>query len=216
MNYYINDYEICLDTHEFLKNGCPQKIEPQVFKLLLFMLENPDRVITRNELVSRVWKTSVISDSALNATISAARYAIGDSGSKQQCIKTISGCGYRFIASFTCKEKVRALAKSQFSLALTDQKKAQTTDEKLIEPLEIPDKPSVAMMNFIDTSAKENGCLLAYGLTVEINAALSRCSHFFVIARASAASVSKRNLTPKEISQCLGVRYLVYGNTLLV
>ena len=64
------------------------------------MLENPNRVLSHDELTSTVWKSSVISRSTLNAAVCAVRHAIGDTGSKQQYIKTVSGCGYRFIAAF--------------------------------------------------------------------------------------------------------------------
>ena len=101
MKYCLDgDYEISTDTHELLHKGQVQKIEPLVFKLLTFMLENSNRVLSHDELINAVWKTSVISNSALNAAISAARHAIGDTGQKQQCIKTVSGSGYRFIAGF--------------------------------------------------------------------------------------------------------------------
>lgn len=72
MNYYIDEYEIHTNSHELVHSGTSQKIEPQVFKLLCFMLENPDRAISRKKLMSEVWKPRIISDSALCAAISAA------------------------------------------------------------------------------------------------------------------------------------------------
>lgn len=202
MHFTLGDYIIDADTHELLRGGLPQKIEPLVFKLLLFMLQNSDRVLLRDELIKGVWKSHFISDSALSAAISAARHAIGDNGKKQQCIKTVSGSGYRFIAPFKCTASLNTSLDTRFT----------SIQEPFIPKvaLEPPDKPSIAVMNFIDIANPLS--LLATGLTTDINASLARQRHFFVIARASAHHISKRELTASEAGECLGVRYLVYGN----
>ncbi len=203
MNYQLNNYEIKTETRELLYKGKPQHVEPLIFKLLLFMLENPDRVLSRDELIETIWESRVISDSALSASISAVRHALGDTGNKQNCIKTVSGSGYRFIANFTCVENDTA------GLKLKEKAQPYKEEQKL---LALPDKPSVAIMDFINIGSNENGVLLASGLTTEINSALARLPPFFVISRASASIISKQNLSSKEISGRLGVRYLVYGN----
>lgn len=207
----IGDYQICTDTCEVLHKGESQKIEPQVFKLLIFMLNNPERVLSRDELINNVWKSRIISDSALSATICAARHAIGDTGRKQQCIKTVSGSGYRFIAAFVHNEK-SAKIHSAPTLKESNHINFGVVDSSKTNPLEFPDKPSIAIMDFEDISPHKDSTLLAYGLTTEITSALARLPHFFVIARASAGIASKSNLSPKEIGRCLGVRYLVYGS----
>jgi TolB-like protein len=211
MNFYIDDYQIRTDSHELLYKNTPKKIEPRVFKLLTFMLENPCRVLSRDELVNAVWKARVISDSAISTTINAARCAIGDTGSKQKYIKTVSGSGYRFIAKFSCQENTVQKTQSKHTLTIPTTPFVEHKQPSL-EPLEFPDKPSIAVMNFVDRGASEKGTLFARGITIEINASLARLYHLFVIARASSAHVSKMQLLPKEIGQCLGVRYLVYGN----
>ncbi len=108
------DYEVCTDTHTLLYKGKTQKIEPLILRLLTFMFENPDRVLTHDEIINAVWKTPVISNSALNAAVCAARHAIGDTGREQQCIKTVSGSGYRFIAEFKRIDDNRETGSSGF------------------------------------------------------------------------------------------------------
>ena len=231
MNFHINSYEIRTNTHELFHKGKAQKIEPLIFKLLIFMLKNPVRLLSRDELMNNVWESRVISDSALSASICAVRHAIGDTARKQQCIKTVSGHGYRFVAEVTQvknTENTEILTKHKTTPPLTQQKAdlqpfQHANTSRLLttpyyelppeEPLALPDKPSIAIMDFIDTGASQQGALLAYGLSTEINAALARLPHFFVIARASSAHLSTLQLVPKEISQRLGVRYLIYGNT---
>lgn len=190
MKYAVNNYQLNTATRELLHDGLNQNIEPLIFSLLTYMIEHPDRVLSHDELINSVWSASHISNSALCAAISAARQAIGDNGSLQQCIKTVSGQGYRFIAPIV-RQQLETLAPTS--------------------PLTIPDKPSVAVLDFIDQGTNELGLLLACGLTVDITACLARLPHFFVIARGSAANLTM--LTPGEISQRLGVRYLVQGRT---
>lgn len=93
-------FESCVlddDSYELLVEGHPQKVEPQVFDILRYMVENKGRVISQDELIKIVWKGRVVSDATVNARISAARSAIGDDGKKQSMIKTISRRGFKFV-----------------------------------------------------------------------------------------------------------------------
>ena len=72
-------------------------VEPQVFDLLLYLAQNPDRVIGRDELLRAVWHGRFVSDSAVTNRITAARRAIGDSGEAQRLIRTVQRRGIRFI-----------------------------------------------------------------------------------------------------------------------
>ena len=219
MNFYIGDYEVRTATYEVLYKNRLQQIEPLVFKLLNYMLEHPDRVLSRDELMNEIWSSRVISDSALSAAICAARHAIGDTGKKQRCIKTVSGHGYRFIAQFTCTESNDVLAKNkpiQMTNCLTDTiinvTAPYTEKESALSPLTLPDKPSIAVMDFVDLSEEGKGALLAYGLASEVNSGLARLPHFFVIARDSATVLAKQGLSAQTVGRQLGVRYLVYAN----
>lgn len=226
MIFYIGDYEIHANNHELIYKSCPKKIEPQVFKLLLYMLDNTDRVLSRGELMDNVWENRVISDSALSASICSARHAIGDNAQKQDCIKTVSGHGYRFIAKFTHKSPEANESQAFLSLAHQQSTSHHTDTSRgpvITKPnlshsipaplLELPDKPSVAVMDFIDMGSTPKGSLFAYGLTTEINSSLARLPHFFVIARASASHLSKQDLPPNVVGERLGVRYLILGKT---
>ena len=87
--------QITLDTAQYrlCLAGSPISVEPQVFDLLVYLLENRDRVVTRGELLENLWKDKVVTDSALGARIKDARKAVGDNGKQQNIIKTIHGRG---------------------------------------------------------------------------------------------------------------------------
>jgi TolB-like protein len=74
-------------------------VEPQVFDLVLYLLQNRDRVVGKDDLIQAVWGGRIVSDSALTTRINAARTAIGDSGKAQRLIKTFPRKGFRFVGS---------------------------------------------------------------------------------------------------------------------
>jgi DNA-binding winged helix-turn-helix (wHTH) protein/tetratricopeptide (TPR) repeat protein len=71
--------------------------EPQVFDVLVHLIRNRDRVVSRDDLLAAVWHGRTISESTLASRINAARTAIGDSGHQQRCIRTIPRKGFRFV-----------------------------------------------------------------------------------------------------------------------
>src|SRR5262245_5808370 len=71
--------------------------EPQVLDLLIFLIRNRDRVVSRDDLLAAVWGGRLVSDSAIGARINAARRVIGDSGERQCWVRTIARKGFRFV-----------------------------------------------------------------------------------------------------------------------
>ncbi|MEZ5270267.1 MAG: winged helix-turn-helix domain-containing protein [Microthrixaceae bacterium] len=92
-----------LDTDRIeLRDGdSPVHLEPQVFDLLVMLIEHRDRVVTKRELLEEVWGDTFVSESALTSRVKSARQALGDSGRAQRVIRTVHGRGYQFIAEVT-------------------------------------------------------------------------------------------------------------------
>ena len=97
MLYVFGDYELDTGTLELRRDGVPVKVEPQVFDVLVLLVRNRDRVVTKEELLDAVWGDRFVSDSALTSRMKAARKAVGDDGRSQRCIRTSHGRGYRFV-----------------------------------------------------------------------------------------------------------------------
>jgi len=72
-------------------------MEPQVFDLLVYLLKNRDRVVSKDDLIDGVWDGRIVSESTLTSRITAARKAIGDTGKDQRLIRTVSRKGIRFV-----------------------------------------------------------------------------------------------------------------------
>jgi pimeloyl-ACP methyl ester carboxylesterase/DNA-binding winged helix-turn-helix (wHTH) protein len=76
-------------------------VEPQVFDLLVYLIRNRDRVVTKDDLIASVWGGRIVSESTLTSRINAARKAVGDSGAEQALIRTAARKGLRFVADVT-------------------------------------------------------------------------------------------------------------------
>ena len=97
MIYTFEDFELDTQLYELRRSGEPCRMEPQVFDILLYLVENRDRVVTKNDLFEHIWKDRFVSDSALSSRLKAARATLGDGGREQRLIKTVHGRGFRFI-----------------------------------------------------------------------------------------------------------------------
>jgi DNA-binding winged helix-turn-helix (wHTH) protein len=79
--------------------GEPVVVEPRVFDFLVYLVQHPERVVTKDELLQAVWGGHIVSESAITNRVNAARRAIGDSGKAQRLIRTVPRKGFRFIGA---------------------------------------------------------------------------------------------------------------------
>lgn len=98
MEYHFADCVLNTERHDLTRDGETQKVEPQVFDLLLLLLNNPGRLVGRDEMVDAVWAGRIVSESAISARIAAARKAVGDDGKAQAIIRTVARRGLMFVA----------------------------------------------------------------------------------------------------------------------
>ncbi len=97
MKFAFGDHTLDTSRRELCRQGEPIAVEPQVFDLLVYLLEHRDRVVSKDDLIGAVWGGRIVSESTLTSRINAARKAIGDSGDKQELIRTIARKGLRFV-----------------------------------------------------------------------------------------------------------------------
>src|SRR5215510_240879 len=101
MVYRFADFELDDQLYQLRRSGETVKVEPQVFKLLAYLITHRDRVISREELFEKLWPGQVVSEAALTYCVAKARKTVQDDGIQQHIIKTLHGHGYRFIAKIT-------------------------------------------------------------------------------------------------------------------
>jgi pimeloyl-ACP methyl ester carboxylesterase/DNA-binding winged helix-turn-helix (wHTH) protein len=84
---------------ELRRAGRLVSVEPQVFDLIVFLIRNRERVVSKDDLIAGVWEGRIVSDSTLASRINAARRALGDSGEAQRLIRTAARKGVRFVGA---------------------------------------------------------------------------------------------------------------------
>src|SRR5262245_43428469 len=86
------------------RNGSQIRARAKVIDLLVYFAQHPGRVVTKDELLDRVWRTDAISESALTSTIAELRQALGDDAEAPTILETIPKRGYRLIAPVRSSE----------------------------------------------------------------------------------------------------------------
>jgi len=97
LNFRFACFEIDVARQELRRAGAVVHIEPQVFDLIVYLVQHRDRIVSKDELIEAIWQGRFVSEAALSSRISAARRALGDSGNDQSLIHTQRKRGFRFI-----------------------------------------------------------------------------------------------------------------------
>lgn len=200
MLYCFDDLSLDTDRRELRRESESIPIAPQVFDLLQYLIENRERVVSKDDLIKGVWGGRIVSDSALTTRINAARTAIGDSGEEQRLIKTLPRKGFRFIAAVRGQQKASETAATPAMAA------------SLASPtLSLPDKPSIAVLPFENMGGNADQ-YFTDGMVEDIITGLSRIKWLFVIARNSTLAYKGRAVDVKQVGRELGVRYVLEGS----
>jgi TolB-like protein/Tfp pilus assembly protein PilF len=174
-------------------------VEPQVFDLICYFARNPNRVISKDELIQHVWNGRIISDAAVNSRINSARRALGETGAKQILIRTVPRRGFLFAADVTAQT-------NPFPSP------AEAAPNIVSEHLKLPDRPSIAVLPFQNMSGDPDQEYFADGTVEEIITGLSRIKSLFVIARNSSFTYKGQAVDVKRVGRELGVRYVLEGS----
>ena len=197
MIYLFEQFTIDTGQYQLSLDGKPIPVEPLVFDILVYLIQNRERVVGRDELLKSLWQGKVVTDSALGIRVKDARKALGDSGDRQEIIKTVHGRGYQFIARIDESESVSPSQKI----------------EKIVSglPLDLPTKLSIAVLPLQNDSDDIDEVYFSEGVTDGIINNLTRFRDLFVMGRSSSFSFRDKIVDLTEIGKQLGVRYLVQG-----
>ena len=108
--FAFGSFEADEALRELRREGRPVEIQPTPLRLLMYLLQNRERVIPKDELLDRVWSDTTVSDGVLFTALKEIRRALGDDGSRQRVIQTLRGRGYRLIAPVEERLAVEAVA----------------------------------------------------------------------------------------------------------
>ena len=126
---YLHFADICIDTHNQLlhRQGQTINLAPKVYDLLVFLCQNSQRVISKDELMEQVWTGTLVTENAISRTLVKVRKALADDPKNPQYIITVPRKGYRMVADFVASDTV---SNQPESLVSTNQKDDLNDDEK--------------------------------------------------------------------------------------
>jgi TolB-like protein len=205
MIYAFADFELDLAAVELRARGKSVAVEPQVFALLALLIENRERLVSKDEIVEKVWDGRPVSDAAIASRAKSARAALGDDGKSQRFIKTIHGQGYRFVAS------ARPVRDAAASVAALETDSAGHGVADMVQRLERVSRPSLAVLPFRIVGSDERLATLATALPDELITDLARLRWLFVTARGSAFRLRVPDVDIGDVGRLLGVRYCLCG-----
>src|SRR5712671_5647630 len=171
-----------LGRRELSRDGIPVRLGSRALDVLSVLAAARGDVVTKDELLARVWPGQVVEENNLQVQVSALRKALDEEKSGQSYLVSVPGRGYRLIG----------VAGSSHGPAL-------------------PDKPSIAVLPFQNMSDDPQQEYFADGIVEDIITALCHMRWLFVIARDSSFAYKGRTADVKQVGRELGVRYVVEG-----
>lgn len=135
--YRFGGFQLASASREIWQHGHPVHLPRRVFDCILYLLENRERAIGRDELVAAIWGRVDVADTQLSQLMRRVRRALGDDGQSQQVIVTVQGYGYRWAMPTELEAVGEASASapdSRTDLLQTDDGRDRTIAEKAFEP----------------------------------------------------------------------------------
>lgn len=196
MVYRFGHFELDTARVELRAAGECVAMEPQVFALLALLVENRERLVSKGEIIEKVWDGRIVSDAAVASRVKSARRVLGDDGRSQRFIKTLHGQGFRFVAEATVERSVPA---GVVEVAAPSSLAGES------------ERPSIAVLPFRLIGGAGPVGAIAEALPHELIAELSRLRWLFVTARGSSFRLGTAVDDCGEVGRLLGVRYCLSG-----
>ena len=175
-----------------LRNDVPVAVGYRGLKLLAALLGRPGDIVSKAELMDAAWPGMAVEEGNLTVQIAQLRKLLGPAGDGSdgggEWIVTVPRVGYRFTGAI---EELGGAKR---------------------KPLPLPDKPSIAVLPFVNISNDPEQESFADGLTEDLITDLSRISGLFVIARNSTFAYKGKAMDVRGIAEDLGVRYRLEGS----
>jgi TolB-like protein/DNA-binding winged helix-turn-helix (wHTH) protein len=216
MRFLFGDCILDPTRRELTRGGEAIHVEPQVFDVLLHLIRNRERVVSKDDLLAAVWGGRIVSESTLNSRINTARRIIGDSGEQQHFIRTIARRGFRFVGDVR-QEPIDSKRNDESlvpAVALTEPEQPYGVEGDRQTSLgeRFGGKPTVVVLPFNNMSGDPGQEYLSDGITEDIITVLSKHRSLLVIARNSAFSFKGHSGDVRRIGTELRADYIVEGS----
>jgi TolB-like protein/DNA-binding winged helix-turn-helix (wHTH) protein len=232
--YLFGQFRLSLARRSLDMSGNPVPLSARAFDMLQVLIESRDRVLSRDEIMARVWPGQSVEPSNLTVQMSTLRRALGDTGEISQWIATVQGRGYRFIGTIDSMPAEAPLqpctvidvapppvppqnrlpwwriAVAAGLVALAGLAALAVT--QLRPRAGRPPPLSIVVMPMRDLSDGGGKQYLADAISDDLTTDLSHIPGSLVIARESADAYKGRAVPAGEVGRALNVRYLLEGS----
>lgn len=183
--FRFGNFELDTGRFELRSSHGPVALEPQTFRVLQYLVEQRERLVTRDDLVQTIWQGKAISDWTVSGAIKSARSALGDTGDPRKYIRTVHGKGFRFIADV--ERRIGA---------------GQADDGT----------PSIAVLPFASIGSTTDREYFADGITEDLITDLSGIPGLTVVSRNSIYGYRGSVIDARAIGRTFGVGHLLQGS----
>jgi TolB-like protein len=188
-------FRLDLGRRELSRDGTVVQLGSRAIDILCVLAAAKGGVVTKDEIMERVWPGLVVDESNIQVHVSALRKALDEGKDGLRYLIAVPGRGYRFLAPAR--------------LPPNENEKEEAAPQ---QNLPNPDRPSIAVLPFANLSGDPEQEYFADGIVEEITTALSRMRWLFVIARNSSFTFKGRAVDVKQVGRELGVRYVLEGS----
>jgi TolB-like protein/Tfp pilus assembly protein PilF len=185
-------FQLDLASRRLSREGQPVRLGNRALDILCVLATARGAVVSKDELMARVWPGLVVEENNIQVHVSALRKIFDADKDRQSCIVTVPGHGYRLLGI----SEASAAAKQPL---------AETR-------LALPDKPSIAVLPFTNLSGNPEQEYFADGMVEDLVTSLSQLRWLFVIARNSTFTYKGRAIDVRQVGAELGVRYVLEGS----
>jgi TolB-like protein len=185
VNYKFDGFTLDTDLFELRKDGAPVAIEPQTLSVIRYLIDQRQRLVSREDLVKAIWGGRAVSDWAISASIKSARQALDDTASPRRYIQTVHGKGFRFIAALDSASNTVSAPAMQ---------------------------PTIAVLPFEDLNGEEDQRYFADGIAEDLITDLSQTPGLSVISRNAAFTAAGQGTSRTAIADRLSANHLLEGS----
>jgi TolB-like protein/tetratricopeptide (TPR) repeat protein/DNA-binding winged helix-turn-helix (wHTH) protein len=195
--FRFGNFELDRSAYELRRGGTALHLQRIPFQLLSLLVERHGQLVTREEILERIWGKGVFVDSenSINTAVRKIRRTLNDVAGAPRFIITVPARGYRFAAPISPRPPTPSAGIYEMP-----------------SPLPFRDKPSIAVLPFTDMSSDHDQEYFSDGITDDLITALSRLPGVFVVARSSTFTYKGKAAKVQDIGRELGVAYVLEGS----
>ena len=237
LSYEFGRFRLNVAERVLLREGDVVPLTPKVFDILLTLVENSGQVVSKDDLMKRVWPNTFVEEGNLTQNISLLRKALGESPGGVQFIETVPRRGYRFVAEINhapAGSNGNAVAAPVITTEIPSPVVATAVPGYRRKPVffaaaglvvmsiigvmyftskagNTTPIESVAVLPFIDESGDADTGYINDKIAESLINSLSKLPHLRVVPRSVVANYKGRDLDPRKIGEELNVRAVVTG-----